>query len=193
MFLTVTEAAEQHFRTLIQQEDSPGMNLRVYVANPLTPHAEIGVTFCPKGDEEQDDVSLPLSDFSLFVEKTSIPALTEARIDFENTPEGGQLSIKAPNLKGHAPADDSPLAERISYVLQAEISPTLAGHGGKVSLVEIIDNQIVVLQFGGGCHGCGMANVTLKNGIEKTLKEKFPEITEVRDATDHATGTNPYY
>ena len=62
-----------------------------------------------------------------------------------------------------------------------------------MSLVDIIDDQIVVLQFGGGCHGCGMAGATMKNGIEKTLKEKFPEITEVRDATNHALGENPYY
>ncbi len=194
MLLTVTDAAQSHFRTLLQQEDTPGMNLRVYVANPETPHAEIGVTFCPPGDEEQDDISIPLTDFLLYVDRASERALTEARIDFENTPEGdGQLSIKAPNLKGHAPAQDSPLHERVSYVIESEVNPTLAGHGGRVKLVEIIDNKIVVLQFGGGCHGCGMANVTLKNGIEKTLKEKFPEITEVRDATDHATGENPYY
>jgi Fe/S biogenesis protein NfuA len=193
MLLTVTESAESHFRTLLQQEETPGMNLRVYVANPETPHAEIGVTFCPPGDQEQDDIVIPLSEFSLFIDKSSERALSQAKIDFEENPEGGQLSIKAPNLKGHVPAKDSPLAERIAYVIEADINPSLAGHGGRVSLVEIIDNQIVVLQFGGGCHGCGMANVTLKNGIEKTLKEKFPEITEVRDVTDHTTGVNPYY
>lgn len=193
MLLTISPAAESHFKSLLQQEETPGMNLRVYVANPETPHADIGITFCPPGDEEQDDIAIPLSDFSIFIDKASEKALFGAKIDFEDNPEGGQLAIKAPNLKGHAPKSDSPLSERITYVIDAEVNPTLAGHGGRVSLVEIIDNQIVVLQFGGGCHGCGMANVTLKNGIEKTLKEKFPEITEVRDATDHATGQNPYY
>jgi len=196
MLLTVTEAAQSHFRRLLQQEETPGMNLRVYVANPETPLAEIGVTFCPPGDEEQGDISISFPAFSLLVDKASEGALSQARIDFEDNPdnpEDGQLSIKAPNLKGHAPAADSPLSERVSYVITSEINPNLAGHGGKVSLVEIIDNQIVVLQFGGGCHGCGMANVTLKNGIEKTLKEKFPTIIEVRDVTDHASGQNPYY
>jgi Fe/S biogenesis protein NfuA len=193
MLLTVTEAAQSHFRTLLQQEEVEGTNLRVYVANPETPQAEIGVTFCPPGEEEQDDISIPLTDFSLFVDKASERALSQAKIDFENNEEGGQLSIKAPNLKGHAPAADSPLSERIAYVLEVEVGPTLAGHGGRVRLVELIDNRIAVLEFGGGCHGCGMANVTLKNGIEKVLKEKFPEITEVRDVTDHASGENPYY
>jgi Fe/S biogenesis protein NfuA len=77
-------------------------------------------------------------------------------------------------------------------VIDSDINPSLAGHGGHISLIEIIDDSIVVLQFGGGCHGCGMANVTLKQGIEKRLKEKFPQIVEIRDVTDHTTGTNPY-
>lgn len=194
MLLTVTEAAQTHFRTLLQKEDTPGMNLRVYVANPGTSFADIGVTFCPKGDEEPSDLELSFEDFSLYIEKASEQALQEAKIDFENTLEGGQLSIKAPFLKGKAPTEGSSLHERIEYILHSEINPSLAGHGGSVNLVDIIENNtIIILRFGGGCHGCGMANVTLKQGIEKTLKEKFPEIVEVRDATDHAAGTNPYY
>ena len=74
-----------------------------------------------------------------------------------------------------------------------EINPQIASHGGRVSLEEIAGDGIVVLRFGGGCHGCGMADVTLKQGIEKTLRSRLPEITEVRDATDHASGHNPYY
>lgn len=193
MLLTVTEAAQQHFRLLLQQEEVPGTNLRVYVANPSTVQAEIGVTFCPPGGEEPNDLIFPFGDFSLFVDKASEQALQEAKIDFEETSEGGQLSIKAPYLKGKTPEKDRPLPERVQYVLDSEINPGLAGHGGRVSLVEILEDKVVVLQFGGGCHGCGMANVTLKNGIEKTLKERFPEISEVRDVTDHAMGENPYY
>ena len=85
------------------------------------------------------------------------------------------------------------LAERVDYVLQAEINPAVAGHGGVVTLVEVTADNMVVLQFGGGCHGCGMVDVTLKEGIEKTLKERVPEIAGVRDVTDHAAGQNPYY
>jgi Fe/S biogenesis protein NfuA len=200
MLLTVTEAAQVHFRTLLQKEaaegteDGPRMNLRVYVANPGTSYADIGVTFCPEGDEEPNDIFLEFENFHLYVEKASEEALQEAKIDFEDNIEGGQLSIKAPYLKGRAPVEGSSLHDRIEYVLHSEVNPSLAGHGGSVKLVDIIeDDTIIILQFGGGCHGCGMANVTLKNGIEKTLKEKFPEIIEVRDATDHAAGSNPYY
>ena len=193
MLLTVTEAAQNHFRALLQKEEPSGMNLRVYVANPSTPHAEIGVTFCPSGEQEQGDIAFPFEGFSLFVDKASEKALQEAKIDFEQSLEGGQLSIRAPYLKGQAPEKDSPLSKRVQYVLDSEVNPSLASHGGRVSLVDILQDKVVVLQFGGGCHGCGMVNVTLKQGIEKTLKEKFPEISEIRDATDHAMGENPYY
>lgn len=193
MLLTVTEAAQNHFRALLQKEEIPGTNLRIYVAHPGTFQAEIGVTFCPPGEEEQDDIAFPCEGFSVFIDKASEQALLEARIDFEENAEGGQLSIKAPYLKGRAPDQESPLSNRVQYVLDSEVNPTLAGHGGRVSLIDILKDSIIVLQFGGGCHGCGMANVTLKQGIEKTLKEKFPEISEVRDITDHAMGENPYY
>ncbi len=78
-------------------------------------------------------------------------------------------------------------------MLDAEINPRLAAHGGRVSLVEVTEACEVVLQFGGGCHGCGMVDMTLKEGIEKSLKEQIPEVTGVLDATDHSTGENPYY
>ena len=78
-------------------------------------------------------------------------------------------------------------------MLETEINPALAAHGGRVGLVEITEEKQAVLQFGGGCHGCGMADVTLKQGIEQTLTQRIPEITGVLDATDHRSGKNPYY
>lgn len=192
---TVTDTAKQHFRKLIQKENVPDMNIRISVENPGTIHANIGVTFCPAGEEETSDTPMKFEgeDFLLFVDETSLPALEKAIIDYEDDEAGGQLSITAPNLKGRKPANDSPLIERVRYVLDSEINPNLAGHGGKVSLVDILHDKIVILRFGGGCQGCGMVNVTLKHGIEKTLKEKFPEIEEIRDSTDHELGENPYY
>lgn len=189
----VTERALQHFQTLLTQEDSQGMNLRVHVESPGTPLADVGVTFCPAGDEETTDTQIVFPGFILFVAKDSEEALLDANIDYEENAWGGQLSVKAPYLKGRAPEVGSSLEERVQYVLETEVTPSLASHGGRVSLVEILEGGIVILRFGGGCHGCGMVTVTLKHGIEKTLKEKFPEISEIRDVTDHKTGENPYY
>ena len=91
------------------------------------------------------------------------------------------------------PAEDADLSERVAWVLETEINPGLASHGGMVALDRITQDKEVMLSFGGGCHGCGMADVTLKQGIEQALKGHFPEITAVLDATDHSTGENPYY
>ncbi len=193
--MVVTEAAQKHFSNLLQKEEIAGMNLRVFVANPGTIHADVSVTYCPPGEEVSTDFALPFDSFKLFIDADSQDSLTDARIDFVEDALEGHLSVKAPFLKGREPALSSTLTERIQFVIDSEINPNLAGHGGKVTLVEIIEDQsgaIVVLQFGGGCHGCGMAGVTLKHGIEKTLKEKFPEIVEIRDATDHTTGADPY-
>ena len=191
-FIHVTENALEHFRKLLNKEDTAGMNLRVHVESPGTQQADVGVTFCPAGDEELNDSKIEFTEFTLFVAGDSKDALREAHIDYEENTWGGQLSVKAPYLKGQEPAIGSSLEERVQYVLDTEITPSLASHGGRVSLVEIIEGGIVILRFGGGCHGCGMVTVTLQHGIEKTLKEKFPEISEIRDVTDHKTGENPY-
>jgi Fe/S biogenesis protein NfuA len=88
---------------------------------------------------------------------------------------------------------DSPLNERINYYLQTEINPGRASHGGQVSLIDVVDDGIAVLQFGGGCQGCGQADVTLREGIERTLLERVPELKGVRDVTDHTQKENAYY
>jgi Fe/S biogenesis protein NfuA len=89
--------------------------------------------------------------------------------------------------------EDSPIDERINYYLQTEINPGLASHGGQVTLIEVVEDGVAVLQFGGGCQGCGQADVTLKEGIERTLLERIPQLTGVRDVTDHSQRENAYY
>ena len=91
-----------------------------------------------------------------------------------------------------APAQDASLVERVRYVIDNEVNPQLASHRGHVTLESVDADGTVYLRFGGGCHGCGMADVTLKQGIERTLIDKVPGVSAVRDATDHATGAAPY-
>ena len=90
------------------------------------------------------------------------------------------------------PVDDEAIKQKVQKILDEMINPAVAGHGGFVELLEVKDRQ-VYLMLGGGCQGCGMVNVTLKQGIEATLKEEIPQIAGVIDQTDHAGGTNPYY
>lgn len=191
--IEVSRNAQAYFKRLIDQQDTPGLGLRIRVLDPGTPRASCDLQFCPQGEHEANDQGVEFSDFNLYVAQDSAEWLTEAEIDFEQDHSGGQLSIRAPNIKGNTPGDDAELAERVAWVLETEINPGLASHGGHVTLQEITTDKAVILQFGGGCHGCGMADVTLKQGIEKALQEHFPEITAVKDATDHSTGENPYY
>ncbi|MCO7225674.1 Fe-S biogenesis protein NfuA [Pleionea sp. CnH1-48] len=191
--ITITEEAQAHFRKLLSTQDDDGVNIRVFVVNPGTPNAECGVSYCPQDAVEENDMEFSFEGFSTFIDAESAPYLEDALIDYKTEQMGGQLTLKAPNAKVKKVADDAPVTERIQYFLEAEINPQLANHGGQVSLVEFTEDGIVVLQFGGGCQGCGMVDVTLKEGIETTLKEKVPEVQGVRDITEHTEGENPYY
>ena len=90
------------------------------------------------------------------------------------------------------PLDDKEVKERVQKILDEMINPAIAGHGGWVDLLDVKDNNVYV-RLGGGCQGCGMVNVTLKQGIEATIREEIPQIAGVIDQTDHAGGSNPYY
>jgi Fe/S biogenesis protein NfuA len=158
-----------------------------------TPKADCTLEYCEPADLAGDEITIEFADLNVYVDAASAKFLTDAEVDYQVNPTGGQLTIRAPHIKGSVPAADAPFAHRVQYVLDSEINPQIASHGGRVSLVDASADGVVTLRFGGGCHGCGMADVTLKQGIETTLRSRFPEIREVRDATDHASGHNPYY
>ncbi len=191
--IEMTATAQEYFQDLLAQQDEVGCGLRISVIDPGTPRAGCDLQFCPAGSQVETDERVEFNAFTLFVAEGSNAWLEEAVIDFEQDATGGQLTIRAPNIKGAMPGEESPLSDRVSWILETEINPGLAGHGGMVALEDITEDLQVVLRFGGGCHGCGMADVTLRDGIETTLKRHFPEITGVMDATDHSTGENPYY
>ena len=191
--IRITESAQAHFRKLLADQPD-NTNIRVFVVNPGTPSAECGVSYCPPDSVEADDEVLPFSGFDAVVDSGSAPFLIDAVIDFEEQDLGSQLTLKAPNAKAKKVDDNAPLIERVEYVIQAEINPQLANHGGKVAVSQITKDGIAILQFGGGCNGCSMVDVTLKEGIEKELIQRFPgELTGVRDATEHQPGEHSYY
>ncbi len=190
--IEISNTAQAYFVRLLEQQDEPGLGLRLRVINPGTPQADCEILFCTEMEAGHDDETVGYTGFKLFLAAGSNAWLEEAEIDFEESATGGQLLIRAPHIKGHAPGDDAPLRERVAWVIDTEINAMVASHGGKVSLQEITDAGEAVLHFGGGCHGCSMVDVTLKNGVEKTLLERFQELVAVLDATDHSTGANPY-
>ena len=127
------------------------------------------------------------------IEEISLKFIEDAKVDYSPDKFGGNLFIKAPNAKLPQIASDGSIEEKINYVLYSEINPGLAAHGGEVLLVEVVDEKTAVLQFGGGCQGCGMVDLTLKDGVERTLLEKIPELNKILDVTDHSYRENAYY
>ena len=189
----ITESAQQYLKELLdKQKDAENIGIRMFVANPGTPQAETCIAYCRPGEEKEDDTVVELGSFKAYFEERSLPYLEEAKVDYAPDRMGGQLTIRAPNSKMPRVTDDSPLEDRVNYILYNEVNPGLASHGGNVSLVEITDDSYAVLRFGGGCQGCGAVEMTLKNGVEVALMNKLPELKGIRDVTDHTDRTNAY-
>ena len=191
--INITKSAEEYLAKLIQDKNETDLSIRIFISDPGTPKAETCLSYCKPEEAMPDDMILNLDLINVNIEKRSIPFLKDCEVNFDNDTFGGQLTIKAPNARLPNISPDSPVEDRINYVIYNEINPMLESHGGEVSLVEFNDKNIAVLQFGGGCQGCGMVDVTLKDGIEKTLIDQIPEVKAVKDLTDHSINDNAYY
>jgi len=190
--INISDSAQAYFRHLLKTQGGDAVGIRVSAVHPGTPRADARLEFCENGDLLGDEWSLECEGFTLYVDAPSAPFLDGANIDYASERASSQSHIKGPRIKGGGRNGDASLVERVRWLLESEVNPQLASHKGQVSLEEITSDGVVRLRFGGGCHGCGMADVTLKQGIEKTLMARIPEITAVRDATDHSTGEAPY-
>ncbi|MGB0834309.1 MAG: Fe-S biogenesis protein NfuA [Psychrobium sp.] len=191
--ISISDPAQAHFSELLSNQPE-NTAIRVFVVNPGTPNAECGVSYCPPEALEESDKKFEYNGFSAVVDEQSVPYLEEAEIDYVTDKMGSQLTLKAPNAKMRKVSDDAPLVDRVDYFIQSEINPKLASHGGQVTLMEITDDGIAILQFGGGCNGCSMVDVTLKEGIEKEMLEIFAgELNGVKDMTEHQAGDHSYY
>ena len=191
--INITEAGKEYLQSLLSQKSEGKWGVRVYVLNPGTPQAETCLSYCQEGAQQPEDYLIENDVFPVYIATDSEKFLHEAEIDYSKDEFGGQLTIKAPHSRLSDLSDDSTIEERVNHAIWNDINPMLASHGGQVSLVEITDEKNVVLQFGGGCQGCGMVDVTLKQGIEQQLKDAIPQINKVIDITDHTVKENAYY
>ena len=190
--ITITDSAQDYLAELLTKQDD-ALGVRVFINQPGTARAETCIAYCREGDLQEGDDVVELEKFKVWYEASSLPYLEYALVDYSKDRMGGQLTIKAPNAKMPRVDADSPLEDRVNYVLYNEVNPALAAHGGEVSLVEITDDMFAVLQFGGGCQGCSAVDETLKGGVEKTLLEQLPQLAGVRDMTDHSDTSKAYY
>lgn len=195
--ITITSSAEEYLAELLAKQETPGIGVRIFVEHPGTPRAECCMAYNQPGEEDPADLQMPFEAFTAYIEAASVPYLEDAVIDYNKDRFGGQLTFRAPNSKVPKVGADASVEERINYVLQSEINPNLAAHGGDVQLLELIEEEGVgltaVLKFGGGCQGCSAVDMTLRQGVEVQLKQQIPELTQVVDDTDHTRTENAYY
>ena len=190
--IQISTAAENYLQELLaKQEEETG--IRIFVEYPGTPNAETCVAYCRPDEAQENDQPVDYNGFRAWIEGKSIPYLVDAAVDFQEDRMGGQLTIKAPNARVPSVSADSPIEDRINYVLYNEINPGLAAHGGQVTLQEVVDGKTAILEFGGGCQGCSAIDITLKQGVESALLAQIPELESIEDVTDHTFRENAYF
>jgi len=188
--LKITEPAEEKIASLIAANDQAIAGLRVAAQAKSPFKTDYRLAFMATEQIQPELTKASYNGFDVYMDAESVPLLEEATIDYVEGMMGSGFKIESanqipPELKGT-------VAEKVMKIIEEQVNPSVAGHGGFVTLMDVKDN-VVYVELGGGCQGCGMAKMTLKDGIEKTIKEAVPEIVEVRDVTDHGLGDNPYY
>ncbi len=188
--IKLTDAARQKFEEISEAEGRKDHGLRVIVRNGGTQQPQFALNFVAPDEVAEDDEVVDAGGLKVYIDPDSVRWLEDASIDFVDQIHESGFKVDAP--KAGLPRPEGPVAEAVVKVLEEKVNPAVAAHGGVVSLVAIED-ETAYLRFGGGCQGCGMINVTLKQGVETTIFEAVPQITRVMDVTDHASGSNPYY
>ncbi|MEJ2541474.1 MAG: NifU family protein [Gemmatimonadota bacterium] len=192
--LTFTDKARDMVQAFIDQSEGELSFLRISAhGSPMAPQFEL--TLVSEDERESGESQVDLDGFSVLIPDASSGALEGATVDFvERVNESGfEVRPVAAPPAARAPAPpEGPLADRVREVLDDQVNPAIASHGGAITLAEI-DGTEIYLEMSGGCQGCAMSRLTLRQGVERMLRQAIPELTAVHDITDHASGVNPYF
>jgi Fe/S biogenesis protein NfuA len=189
--LNVTESAQEFLLELLDKK-SECIGVKLAIDHGGTPKASTALSYCKVGEVNSSYQIKTFGELDVYVLVESERWLEDAVIDYAKDKMGGNLTIKAPNSKAPKLTEDSSLEDRVNHALWNEVYPIVAAHGGEVSLVEITEDMVAVLEFGGGCRGCAGIDITLKEGVETALSQSVPEIKGIRDVTDHSDNSGAY-
>jgi len=195
VFTVTPEAIERILELRLQEDDPPGLALRVEVTGTAGVEYAYDLTFDPIADADEADAQYRQGDLPVIAPAGSIEQLTGATLD---VPAGGGpgLVLRNPNrpdpLSGKHLELTGTIAEQVDQLLKEQINPALASHGGFAELKGVEGDKVYVT-MGGGCQGCAVSAMTLRDGIARSIKEAIPEVTDVIDTTDHDAGENPFY
>ena len=186
-FIDISDEAKSIILEKLDLKGGKNQGIEILVDAKTDLKANYNIHFVDQSDTASEKISIDFENFQIFISTEGVPYLegTEIKIN-----EDQELIAFNPNMS--ITKLSGTVEEQIQHVLDEEVNPMVASHGGVVSLLEVKDSS-AYLEFGGGCQGCGMIDVTLKQGVEVMIKEHIPEIEAIYDVTDHAEGTNPYY
>ncbi|HEY2812592.1 MAG TPA: NifU family protein [Acidimicrobiales bacterium] len=196
--VTVTEQALSKVLELRDAEDdSGGLGLRIEVTGIRGADFTYDLSFEPLTEGADDDVIREQGGLALVVPADSVDKLLGATLDLPSNPDQGGLVLRNPN-RPSVPRLGDPIEltgtteEKVRQLLDQQVNPAIAAHGGFASVVKV-EGETAYITMGGGCQGCAMSAMTLREGIESAILAAIPEVTEVVDTTDHSVGENPYY
>jgi Fe/S biogenesis protein NfuA len=185
--LTISELAREKLDEFSSNSDDGSLALKVSIIGRGPKGFQYDLQLVPDSEQEEGDNVFEENGLTVIISAKSAPYMDGASLDFKETLMGGGFHFENPN-----PIWLDDIARRVQEIIDTEVNPAVASHGGNVSLVDVKDGEAIIA-FGGGCQGCSAVDVTLKHGVETMIKENVPEITIITDATDHAAGANPFY
>ncbi len=191
--ITLTDKALEVVRGYMDQGEGEFTALRIGISGgtPLAPDFEL--TLVGPDDIRENEQEVEVGDLTIVVQEESVPRLEGATVDFVQRVNESGFEVKlAEAAKPASPTLEGSFAERVKTVLDTEINPAIASHGGTITLVGVEDTEIY-LEMGGGCQGCAMSRMTLRQGVERMVRQAVPEVTVIHDVTDHAGGENPFF
>ncbi|MGK7313071.1 MAG: NifU family protein [Candidatus Longimicrobiales bacterium M2_2A_002] len=187
--LQFTDTAREMVKQFADAMEDPKLRIAMH-GSPFAPEYEFALV---EEEPKSDDRVVEMDGFRVLMDEESAGRIEGSTVDWVSGEAGTGFEVRNPNVRKLGEAEpEGELADRVKHVLETRVNPGVAAHGGHIALVDV-DERDVYLELGGGCQGCGMARVTLKQGVEKMLREAIPDIGEIHDATDHAAGSNPYY
>lgn len=187
--LRVTDLAISQIKHILGQEELADQAVRVAISDKTPTGFQYQLEFCDRTERSDTDVLLEQDDLLFFITGDSVDDLRGTTLDYVDTGFSAGFKFDNPNKPRLL---EDPIAERVHRVIQEQINPGVAAHGGNVQLLDVKDGT-VFLRLGGGCQGCGQADTTVKEGIQTAICQAVPEVHTVLDVTDHAAGTNPYF
>ncbi|MEQ1856717.1 MAG: NifU family protein [Longimicrobiales bacterium] len=190
-----TERARTMVRQFLDESDEEGLALRIGMSgSPVAPTFDL--TLVAAAEHGADDRAVDAGGFTVLVKEADATILEGATVDYVERVNESGFEVKpagspSPTASRSGAIPTGPIADRVRSVLESQVNPAIAAHGGMISLVDV-ENTDVYVEMSGGCQGCALSRMTLKQGVERMLREAVPELTAVHDVTDHASGDNPY-